>query len=160
MNIKPTFREAQRGDCALILDFIKGIARYEKLEDKVVATVELLEEWIFEKQSAWVIFPVVDSKEVGFAVFCQNFSTFMGRAGMYLEDIYIMPEYRGQGIGKQLIEFSIEAARGYGKKYLRLYTSTDPNEAAAQFLYEKYGFRVFRVERKYWGALLYRERVL
>ena len=117
MNIKPTFRQAQRCDCALILDFIKGIARYEKLEDKVIATAELLEEWIFDKQSAWVIFPIVDGKEVGFAVFCQNFSTFMGRAGMYLEDIYIMPGYRGQGIGKALFMHLVEIAerRGYGR---------------------------------------------
>ena len=112
-----TFREATREDCALILDFIVDIARYEKLEHEVVATVEILEEWIFDKQSAWVIFPMVDGKEVGYAVYCRNFSTFLGRAGMYLEDIYIMPEYRNQGIGKALFVRLAEIAkeRGYGR---------------------------------------------
>ena len=117
MDAKLTFREAMRDDCALILDFIKGIARYEKLEDSVVATPEILEEWIFDKQSAWVVFPMVDGKEVGFAVYCRNFSTFLGRAGMYLEDIYIMPEHRGKGYGKALFVHLTEIAksRGYGR---------------------------------------------
>ncbi|MDR2183070.1 MAG: GNAT family N-acetyltransferase [Clostridiales bacterium] len=117
MNAKLTFREATREDCALILALIKELAVYEKLEDQVVATPEILEEWIFDKQSAWVIFPMVDGKEVGYAIFCQNFSTFLGRAGMYLEDIYVRPEYRGQGIGKatfvQLVKIAKE--RGYGR---------------------------------------------
>ena len=117
MNVNLTFREATRDDCALILYFIKAIAQYEKLEDSVVATTEILEEWIFDKQSAWVIFPMVDGKEVGYAVYCQSFSTFLGRAGMYLEDIYVMPEYRGQGIGKALFVHLVEIAkqRGYGR---------------------------------------------
>ncbi|MDR2182937.1 MAG: GNAT family N-acetyltransferase, partial [Clostridiales bacterium] len=74
-------------------------------------------EWIFDKQSAWVIFPMVDGKEVGYAIFCQNFSTFLGRAGMYLEDIYVRPEHRGQGIGKATLVRLVEIAkqRGYGR---------------------------------------------
>ena len=117
MSVKLTFREATRDDCALILDFIKAIARYEKLEDEVVATTEVLEEWIFDKQTAWVVFPMVDGKEVGYAVYCRNFSTFLGRAGMYLEDIFVLPEYRGQGIGKALFVELVEIAkqRGYGR---------------------------------------------
>ncbi|MCL2376961.1 MAG: GNAT family N-acetyltransferase [Defluviitaleaceae bacterium] len=132
MSIKPTFREATREDCALILDFIKGIARYEKLEDKVVATEELLKEWIFDKQSAWVIFPMIDGKEVGFAVYCQNFSTFLGRAGMYLEDIYVLPEYRNQGIGKATFDelLNIAKQRGYGRME---WTCLDWNTPSIEF---------------------------
>jgi GNAT superfamily N-acetyltransferase len=80
-----------------------------------------LEEWIFDKKSAEVIFAVLENeeenKEVGFAVFCQNFSTFVGKAGMYLEDIYVMPKYRNRGIGRAFLEELTEIAkkRGYGR---------------------------------------------
>jgi GNAT superfamily N-acetyltransferase len=116
-----TFRFAQREDCPLILQFIKDIAEYEKLLHMVEATAEILEEWIFDKGSAEVIFALLEGKEgnqeVGFAVFCQNFSTFVGRAGMYLEDIYVMPEYRNLGIGKAFLKelARIAAERGYGR---------------------------------------------
>ena len=76
---------------------------------------------------------------------------------IWLSWFCVDPDVRGKGIGKQLIEFSIETARGYGKKYLRLYTSDDPNEAAAQFLYEKYGFKLTRNEQKMGYVLFYRE---
>lgn len=115
MNL--TFREATREDCVLILSFIKELAEYEKMADEVVATPQLLEEWIFDKQTAEAFFPMIDGKEVGFAVYCKNFSTFLGRAGMYLEDIYVQPEYRGQGIGKAALMHLMEIAkqRGYGR---------------------------------------------
>ena len=80
-----SFRFASPEDCPLILSFIKALAEYEKMSDQVVATEELLREWIFEKGKAEVIFPVVDGEEVGFALFFHNFSTFLGRAGIYLE---------------------------------------------------------------------------
>jgi len=117
MSVNLTFREATREDCGLILGFILELAEYEKLAHDVVATPEILEEWIFDKQSAWVIFPMVDGKEVGYAIYCQSFSTFLGRAGMYLEDIYVRPEHRGQGIGKATFVRLIEIAkeRGYGR---------------------------------------------
>ena len=79
---------------------------------------------------------------------------------IWLSWFCVDPAARGQGIGKELIEFSIDKARGYGKKYLRLYTSDDPNEAAAQFLYEKYGFKVVGTDKKRTHTLIYRERVL
>ena len=99
------------------MEFIIKLARYEKMENNVVATKELLMEWIFEKRAAEVIFAVANGIEVGFAVFCQNFSTFMGRAGLYLEDVYVLPEFRGQGIGKAiLVELArIGLERGYGR---------------------------------------------
>ena len=99
---KPVIRKAEREDAALVLEFIKGIAKYEKMENEVEATVELLEEQLFDKGRAEVIFAMEDGKEVGFALFFHNFSTFVGRGGLYLEDLYVYPEYRGKGYGKAL----------------------------------------------------------
>lgn len=111
------FRYAERNDTSLILQFIKGLADYEKMLDEVVANEDLLEEWIFDKQKAEVIFVIEDNKEVGFALFFHNFSTFLGRAGIYLEDLYVMPEYRGKGYGKGLLKRLAEIAveRGCGR---------------------------------------------
>jgi GNAT superfamily N-acetyltransferase len=106
--MKTQFRNATENDCALILEFIKGLAEYEKMSDDVVATEELLREWIFEKQKAEVIFALEDGREVGFALFFHNFSTFVGKAGLYLEDLFVKPEYRKRGHGKALI---LELAR-------------------------------------------------
>lgn len=112
-----SFRPALPEDCPLILSFIKALAEYEKLSDQVVATEELLKEWIFEKGKAEVIFPVVDGEEVGFALFFHNFSTFLGRAGIYLEDLFIKPEYRGKGYGKATLQQlgRIALERGCGR---------------------------------------------
>lgn len=96
-------RFAEEKDTALILRFIKELADYEGMAHEVVADEKLLKEWIFEKQKAEVIFALDDGKEVGFALFFHNFSTFLGRAGIYLEDLYVMPEYRGKGYGKGLM---------------------------------------------------------
>ena len=101
---KLTFRTAQRGDEEKILFFIRELAKYEKLENEVIATPQLLSEWIFDKQKAEVIFPMMDGKEIGFALFLHNFSTFLGRAGLYLEDLFILPEYRGNGYGKATLK--------------------------------------------------------
>lgn len=98
-----TFRFAERKDSGLILSFIKGLASYEKMLDQVVDTEEQLEQWIFDKRKAEVIFACEDGKEVGFALFFHNFSTFLGRAGIYLEDLFVLPEYRGRGYGKALL---------------------------------------------------------
>ena len=81
------FRRAEEKDAALILRFIRELAAYEKLSDQVVATEPLLREWIFEKKKAEVLFPMEEGEEVGFALFFHNFSTFLGRAGLYLEDL-------------------------------------------------------------------------
>ena len=98
------FRPATAADCALILSFIKGLAEYEKLSDQVVATEELLRQTIFEDHKANVIFVCEEKKEVGFALYFYNYSTFLGRPGLYLEDIFVLPEYRGRGYGKSLLQ--------------------------------------------------------
>lgn len=97
-------REAGRSDLPLILDFIKKLAEYEKMLDQVVADTGLLESWLFERNIARVLFVMDGEEEVGFALFFHNFSTFLGRAGIYLEDLYVLPEYRGRGYGKALLK--------------------------------------------------------
>ena len=101
---KLEFRFAEENDTALIFQFIKDLAEYENMLDDVVATEELLREWIFQKNMAEVIFAVEDGTEVGFALFFHNFSTFLGRAGIHLEDLYVKPEHRGKGYGKGLLK--------------------------------------------------------
>ena len=111
------FRFANKKDCGKILDFIKQLAEYENMSSDVVATEELLKEWIFERQKAEVIFALENEKEVGFALFFHNFSTFLGRAGIYLEDLFVLPEYRGKGYGKGLLKqlAKIAVERGCGR---------------------------------------------
>ena len=101
----------------MILKFIKDLALYEKLLDEVVATPEILEEWIFDKHKAEVIFAMEGDTEVGFALFFHNFSTFVGRAGIYLEDLFVQPEHRGKGYGKALLQqlAKIAVERGCGR---------------------------------------------
>ena len=111
------FRSAQIEDCGKILSFIEKLAEYEHMESDVVATEELLREWIFEKHKAEVIFAMEGDVEVGFALFFHNFSTFLGRAGIYLEDLFVLPEYRGRGYGKGLLRELARTAleRGCGR---------------------------------------------
>ena len=104
MNQELSFRFATRNDVSLILKFIKELADYEKLLDEVVADEKTLEEWLFDKEKAEVIFATINNQEIGFALFFHNFSTFLGRSGIYLEDLYIRKEYRGRGYGKALFK--------------------------------------------------------
>ena len=97
------FRGACPEDTALILRFIRELAAYEQLEDQVVADEETLRRWIFEKKGAEVLFVLEDGREVGFALYFHNFSTFLGRSGVYLEDLFVLPEHRGRGYGKALL---------------------------------------------------------
>ena len=102
MSYTPQFRTAVRTDVPLILQMIRDLADYENLLDEVIADEATLEDWLFDRRRAEVIFAMVAEKEVGFALFFHNFSTFLGRSGLYLEDLYVMPEYRHQGIGTAL----------------------------------------------------------
>ena len=112
-----TFRQAEEKDAGLILYFIKQLAEYEHMSDEVVATEELLREWIFEKKKAEVIFALENGEAVGFALFFHNFSTFLGRAGIYLEDLFVLKEHRGKGYGKALLKKLAQTAieRGCGR---------------------------------------------
>jgi len=111
------FRFATERDVGTILTFIRALAEYEKMLDQVVATEEMLRHWIFEEKKAEVLFALEDEKEVGFALFFHNFSTFLGRAGIYLEDLFVLPEYRGKGYGKGLLRqlARIALERGCGR---------------------------------------------
>lgn len=111
------FRFAKEEDASLILDFIKELAEYEKMSDEVVADEQTLKKWIFEKGKAEVLFAMEEGVEVGFALFFHNFSTFLGRAGIYLEDLFVKPEYRKRGHGKALIKelAKIAVSRGCGR---------------------------------------------
>ena len=112
-----TFRKAVREDVPLILEFIRGLAEYEKMSDEVVATEEILDEWLFDKEKAEVIFTIAEGEEVGFDLFFHNFSTFLGRAGIYLEDLFVKPKYRGNGYGKAILKrlAQIAVERGCGR---------------------------------------------
>lgn len=112
-----TFRSATEQDTGLVLQFIRALAEYEKMLDLVVADEALLEDQLFRKKNAEVIFAMEDGKEVGFALFFHNFSTFLGRSGLYLEDLYVFPEYRGKGYGKALLRklASLAVDRGCGR---------------------------------------------
>ena len=108
--MKAEFRNATIEDVGLILWFIKQIAAYQKLSDEVVADEDTLTEWIFDKHCAEVFFVLEEGKEVGFALFFHNFSTFVGRAGIHLEDVYVIPECRGKGYGKAMLQRLAEIA--------------------------------------------------
>jgi GNAT superfamily N-acetyltransferase len=96
-----TIRFASPQDIPEILNLIKGIADYEKLLHEVTATEEILYNSLFVKKAAEVLLGEFDGKVVGFALFFHNFSTFTGKHGLYLEDLFVLPEYRHRGFGKQ-----------------------------------------------------------
>ena len=110
-------RRAVPGDEPVILEFIRELAEYEHMSDEVVATEELLHDWLFEKRAAEVLFAVEGGKEVGFALFFGNFSTFLGRGGIYLEDLFVKKQYRGRGFGRALLRelARIALSRGCGR---------------------------------------------
>ena len=112
-----TFRFAEERDTPLILDFIKWLADYEQLLDQVVADEATLTDQLFRKKNAEVLFALEDGKEVGFALFFHNFSTFLGRSGLYLEDLFVLPEHRGKGYGKAILQklAAIALERGCGR---------------------------------------------
>ncbi len=102
---------ANKKDAKIILRFIKELAKYEKLEHEVTATEELIQENLFgENSKAEAILAYVDDNPVAFAIFFHNFSTFLAKPGLYLEDLYVLPEARGNGIGKIMLSFLAKLA--------------------------------------------------
>ncbi len=112
-----TIRQADINDVSTILSFIKALAEYEDMSDQVVATEELLKEWLFEKKKAEVLLAMEGDTAVGIALYFYNFSTFLGRAGIYLEDLFVKKEYRGKGYGKALLKelARIAVSQGCGR---------------------------------------------
>ncbi|MGP1447198.1 MAG: N-acetyltransferase family protein [Candidatus Limimorpha sp.] len=110
-------RLAQPEDTALILDFITRLAAYEKCSDDVVADIPTLHHSLFVEKSAEVVIAEEDDVPIGFALFFHNFSTFVGRKGLYLEDLFIIPEKRGRGYGKIILKYlaKLAAERNCGR---------------------------------------------
>ncbi len=131
-------RDARAEDVPLILAFIRELAEYERLTHQVVATEKLLGESLFgERRAAEVLIGMLDHIPVGFALFFHNFSTFLGRPGIYLEDVYVRPEYRGRGFGQAFLAHLAKLARERGCGRLE-WAVLDWNESAIRF-YERLG---------------------
>ena len=140
---------ATPGDVALVLRFIKGLAEYEGLADEVVATEEDLQESLFGPDpSAEAVIAYHDSESVGFAVFCQRYSTYLGRPILYLEDIFVLPQWRGHGVGRALMVYGgrLAKARGYPRMS---WSVLDWNEPAIEF-YKNLGAQKAEGWSTYW----------
>lgn len=109
-----TFRPAEEKDTALLLTFIRALAEYEHMLDQVVATEAILQEWLFDRKVAEAFFALEGETEVGFALYFHNFSTFLGRGGIYLEDLFVLPDHRGKGYGKAILQRLAQIARERG----------------------------------------------
>lgn len=125
-------RIAERKDAHLIFSFIKDLAQYEKMENEMIATVEDIEASIFDRKEAEVLLLEYQGNAVGFALFFHNYSTFLGKAGLYLEDLFVNPEYRGNGYGKMLFQkvATIAKERGAGRME---WTCLDWNKPSIDF---------------------------
>jgi GNAT superfamily N-acetyltransferase len=111
-DVSIRIREARVEDVPVIMRFIRDIAEFEKLSGEVVATEEILTESLFgERPAARVILADVDGEPAGFAVYFFNFSTFVGRPGIYLEDIFVSEEKRGMGVGEAMMRYLANLAR-------------------------------------------------
>ena len=112
-----TIRPAKETEAGLILEFIKKLAAYEKCSDEVVADEATIYNSIFVEKAAEVVFAEEDGVVIGFALFFHNFSTFVGRKGLYLEDLFIIPEKRGLGYGKAILKYlaNIAVERNCGR---------------------------------------------
>jgi GNAT superfamily N-acetyltransferase len=113
-----TIRPASADEIPLILTFIRRLAEYERMPEAVTATEDGLREWLYgEMRAAETVIARWDGQPAGFALYFTTFSTFLGRPGLYLEDLFVEPEFRGRGIGKALLSYLAgEAARrGYGR---------------------------------------------
>lgn len=133
-----TIRQATVEDVGIILKFIKELAQYEKLAHEVIATEAILKDTLFgERAYAEVVFGCIDQEPVGFALFFHNYSTFLGKPGIYLEDLYVKPEARNQGIGQKLLAYLARLVKIRNCGRLEWWV-LDWNQAATHF-YEKMG---------------------
>ena len=125
-------REAAAKDVELVLSFIKRLAQYEKMEDEVTATLETLYDSLFVKKAAKAVIAELQGMPVGFAVYFYNFSTFLGKPGLYLEDLFVVPEMRGRGIGKALLSYLAQEAVEQGLPRME-WTCLDWNTPSLDF---------------------------
>lgn len=126
-------RPATAEDCPLILEFILELATYEKLRHECVVTVPLLKESLFTDQpKVFCVLAEYGGKPAGFALYFFNFSTFLGRHGLYLEDLFVRPEFRGLGIGKSLLLHLAKVCREQGLGRFE-WSVLDWNEPAIEF---------------------------
>jgi|ETN01SMinimDraft_1059929.scaffolds.fasta_scaffold190203_1 ribosomal protein S18 acetylase RimI-like enzyme len=133
-------RPATEADVQLLVEFIRALAEYEKLLDEVVASKEIVRESLFgEKTVAEALIGEWQGESASFAVYFQNFSTFTGRAGLYLEDLFVKPEYRQRGIGKLMLKHLAKIAVERGCPRFE-WIALDWNEPAIKF-YEGLGAR-------------------
>ena len=133
-----TIRPAERADVPVIAELIRGLAVYERLENEVTMTESLLEQSLFgERPYAETLLAELDGRPVGFALYFHNFSTFLGRPGLYLEDLFVQPEHRGHGVGRALLRRLAQVALERGCARLE-WVVLDWNESAIGF-YEKLG---------------------
>jgi GNAT superfamily N-acetyltransferase len=135
-----TIRPAIEADLGTIEELIRSLADYERMADEVVMDAELLRKGLFgDRPYAEVLIAEVDGEAVGFALFFHNFSTFLGRPGIYLEDLFVKPEHRGSGFGKALLKrlAAIAVERGCGRME---WAVLDWNEPSIGF-YKKLGAR-------------------
>lgn len=138
-NADLKIRTAEQKDAPLILELIKGLAEYEKMSDKVSVTAEQLRENLFEKKQAEVLIAEYKGEEIGYAMFFSNFSSFIGKAGLYLEDLFIRPEARGCGAGKALFACVAEIAAERNMEKVE-WACLDWNEPSIRF-YNQLGAR-------------------
>ena len=140
MADKIRIQPAKPGDAALVLQFIKGLADYENLAHEVVATEDDLQKSLFGPEpDAEAVFAYQDAEPVGIAVFCKRYSTYLGRPVLYLEDIFVLPERRAGGVGRELMAYGAGLAKARGFPMM-LWSVLDWNEPAIGFN-EKLGAR-------------------
>lgn len=130
---KLRIREATSDDAGLLLSLIRELAQFEKLSHEVVATEEILKRSLFgERRCAEAVIAEWDSSPVGFALFFHNFSTFLGKPGLYLEDLFVRPEFRSKGIGRSLLRHLAQLAEERGCGRFEWWV-LDWNEGAIEF---------------------------
>lgn len=125
-------RYANKNDTKLLLNFIKDLAKYEKMINDVKNNEELINKWLFEKQVAKAFFILEDNIEIGFVIYFYNYSTFVGKPGLYVEDIFIKEQYRNKGYGKLVFQYLAKKAYEEGCGRME-WVCLDWNESGIKF---------------------------